>query len=356
MDASTMDSAPATPPSSVSCRDATTPLVVNPTDDAGPPQFPNADEDTTPAVRNACAALERATAARIAGMRRRDRRFAVDEEHADLGRCHPAGRGAWFLDIAEWELLEFTSCDPSNRADRQWTYAVRYRLGYIAPDGRMIRQQNDVRDVYRRECDRKWEHVELTFDYDGDGVAEILLSTARAGTARTEFSAELLTVRGGAIETYRPAGEAISTGANVTDVDGDRRPDLIVAGPYVGECEGFEFQPRYFSGVSLVLHSLPDGHFDGRDAVSRAWVLRQCESRTLSPPLSSECSGLTMDIGCARFFGTSATGVRATLRAAAQGSAASDLVVGDDSDPFVTLAQAEPPFVVPRCATNDAGQ
>lgn len=125
-------------------------------------------------------------------------------------------------------------------------------------------------------------HIETPqlFDFDGDGVPEILLADRhptitdhpeadgdRLGSERTS---ELLTFKRRVISPYAPAlalrGVALNGIERMRDVDGDGRPDL--------ELTFASNVPR--SVPRRIAHSLADGAFSETDAVARRALLAQC--------------------------------------------------------------------------------
>lgn len=117
------------------------------------------------------------------------------------------------------------------------------------------------------------------FDFDGDGVPELLLADTHgtitldadgATRHRAQRTSELLTYKRRVISRYAPAlalrGVATNGIAGMRDVDGDGRPDLELT-----------FHAAAPASVPRrVAHALPDGTFSETDAVARRALLAQC--------------------------------------------------------------------------------
>jgi len=142
-----------------------------------------------------------------------------------------------------------------------------------------------------------------TFDYDHDGVPEVLFAAGNEGgvvTARKPSPAPPGAAGTWAVEAYKPASLFASTGFE--DVDHDGRPDLHTTGGYPG--------PAMF-----VAHSLPDGTFSQTDDVAKAAFAAACpkagEELTAIP--TTEPADLMRRIACARARGQSPADVVAAL-------------------------------------------
>ena len=142
-----------------------------------------------------------------------------------------------------------------------------------------------------------------TFDYDHDGIPEVLFATgSEAGviTARKLSSPQPGNAVTWAVDANKPASGFAFTG--IDDVDHDGRPDLRTTGGYPG--------PPMF-----VAHSLPDGTFSQTDDVAKAAFAAGC------PKTGEELTGLTAQeppdlmrrVACARARGRSPAEVIAAL-------------------------------------------
>ena len=141
--------------------------------------------------------------------------------------------------------------------------------------------------------------IEHVFDWDGDGAPEVAVrNTQWEHEASPESPIALYTARGGAVAPYAPA-RAFEHIEAVRDVDGDGRPDLLVASPwtFVDNC-GLDGIPH--PGPSLVAHAQADGTFSLRSDVARAWVARQCAR---AEQVRTAGSVDVFDVACARAWG-----------------------------------------------------
>jgi hypothetical protein len=161
--------------------------------------------------------------------------------------------------------------------------------------------------------------VQETFDYDGDGLPELLIVTQVAGdSGLIAEESNIWTVRDKAIQAFQMDAGPLPSFAQVDDVDGDGRPDLLSRGPFTeaasasSSCgEGFVTKPIF------AFHSLPGGGFSMRDAVARKSLDSACGSDSLETVLEST-TDLGHDLGtaiaCARAHGATAEAVTRTLR------------------------------------------
>jgi hypothetical protein len=124
-------------------------------------------------------------------------------------------------------------------------------------------------------------YVIALFDWDGDGEDEIVI-----GRWTSVF---VWTFKRGHIVAYPPASSLAVE--EVSDVDGDGRPDLLV--------RPFGDAP---TALQFVAHSLPDGTFTLHDAVA----VKQAQTVCPADPqitLNSDEESLANDIACALVWG-----------------------------------------------------
>ena len=124
------------------------------------------------------------------------------------------------------------------------------------------------------------------FDYDGDGVSELLVTTALAADASVLSIIPSVTSRGaiwqardGVVIEYGPsAGVAIKS---FCDVDGDGRPDLITTRDVHVEGDDGDVTSWTFEGPEWAAHSLASGAFTFDDATADAYTRQSCDGRSL---------------------------------------------------------------------------
>lgn len=220
----------------------------------------------------------------------------VDAQHRP---CEATPAGVWSLTLATARYL--IEVVPHVTADTTltWTPTTGAAVSLATP---LVAEQLPTSSTYPT--------LEGVYDWDGDGVHEVVLRVER----RVEEAAEpdtvtVYTVRDGVVRPYAPAqsDEAI---VSVEDVDRDGRPDLILASPWR------TFEPcghvgTWRHGPTLAAHALPDGTFSTRDEVARAWVMRQCERGWRGE--HSDVVGV-FDVACARAWGQSPEAVVAASR------------------------------------------
>ncbi len=130
-----------------------------------------------------------------------------------------------------------------------------------------------------------------TFDFDGDGVRELLVGVEHGGaTGTTAETSSAWTYREGAIVPYEPpradggplrrdAGAfALPNFADTDDVDHDGRPDLLTRGGYEESATVRAGGPKLVMLVPplFVLHALPDGSFTTSDDVAKKHLAQAC--------------------------------------------------------------------------------
>ena len=124
-----------------------------------------------------------------------------------------------------------------------------------------------------------------TFDYDGDGLPELLVSGTRDEDGglvqvdpRYQGFGVVWRAASADVEAYAPTATlAIESFA---DVDSDGRPDLVTRARIEGS-DG-DVSSWYFFGPERVGHSLGGGGFSFDDGVSSARLARDCAGATLA--------------------------------------------------------------------------
>lgn len=152
-----------------------------------------------------------------------------------------------------------------------------------------------------------------SFDYDGDGIPEVLTVTSNEGSHKSpDDPGKLWTYRDGRTMLYPPAAAIKDISLLMQDVDGDGRPDLLSLSPYAEDAPDCRDGGHRFFEFPLAYHSLPGGAFRADDDAAIAYARQQCPSRPVElVEADAEADALSQDeqvakrIVCARLWGTS---------------------------------------------------
>lgn len=277
---------------------------------AATPVAPSAPSNA--AVRRAC------TAARTAVQREADRSLralAPADRAALIGSltgCLDAGQGAWTFAIDR----------VTPPAQGSSSFELTAHPVYIAPDGHTTGASTTVRLRGGPSPDQdraiQWLGV-ATFDWDGDGRQELYFHESHSQSEGEIAAARdsrwwTFTVRNGTPVEFTPfAARAL----RIEDVDGDRKPDLVLRSPWVitGPCGMDQVD---YPGPLLLAHALGDGTFSTTDEVAEGFVAHQCRTQP-----TSVLQGITGDparndspanrIGCALWWGRSSSDLAAEI-------------------------------------------
>jgi hypothetical protein len=157
----------------------------------------------------------------------------------------------------------------------------------------------------------KGEGDAQVFDFDGDGVPELFFTLVMQGLEDRIVRRAFLTVRGGQIVPYAPA-QHLRIDA-LRDVDGDGRPDAIVAVD-LGFFKGCDWCSGDDLTETFSAHALGDGNFSFTDEVSKRYVRQRCPTKP-RPPFVRGGEIRPEEIACARIWGTPRATLLARLRA-----------------------------------------
>lgn len=302
---------------------------------------------TAPAVVRACDATTRALRRRLEallGPLDADSRSTLI---APLAQCYAAGAGAWTFAVAQ-----ATTSVPDESTGR--VFAVRVRPVYLAADGvahpgaAVLRVEAGVSQFVETVAVDRVGVV----DWDGDGRGELYLHESHA---QEEGGAEPSRLERWWTFTARDATPREYTAlaaraAFILDVDGDRRPDLLLRSPWiaVGPCGIAEVDNP---GPLVAMHARPDGAFDGDDDVAHAWIARACNERPsplLVPvPEAPDPTDLrwqpSFRVACARWWGRSADDVAAEITRTYPRDEASNPYLCFPREELLRIARIDPP-------------
>jgi hypothetical protein len=224
---------------------------------------------------------------------------APPRSRSHVSRCLRAGRGAWgfVVDHTDWDGHDF-DCGVLLEGTNFGTIVPRFiaHALYVDEGGRASLGPP-----------MSWSTIEdvRAFDYDGDGVAELLVSATRANengiSEHLPFEtpiAAVWNVRDGVVAAYAPAASVVVR--SFSDVDGDGRPDLITTRDFGFHAFDGDVTVYDFDGPEWVAHALPDGTFSFADDVASSYVKRSCEDASLP---KSDAIGLVHAAACARLRG-----------------------------------------------------
>lgn len=278
----------------------------------------SADQDLRgkPSVKGAAAEKACAKIARRAAKAESEGPGAKHGALADVGACYSAGEGAWALDPGAASIV-----DPDEQAAGNGGWEVPYSLTYVTPRGALVGGGPITGTVAVRERESRDVRIFAVFDFDGDGVSEIIVAEdADYGGEEHDSKISVVTFRDGEVKSYAPAEKLDIQG--IVDIDLDGRPDLLVPGPFLaqGPC-GYDGQD--FQAPAHLAHSVAGGGFSLDDAVAQAVIRDSCG------PLATELvavehgrNGTWIDpmetarrISCARIYGVSAEAAARRIRA-----------------------------------------
>lgn len=268
-----------------------------------------------------------------------------------LRRCIPAGRGAWMLFPTE-ASVEWRDAQPGERNEdvARWSLSrVSWQLTYLAPDG--TRSFGGEDEQLLTESFSFGVSTRLTvasvFDYDGDGVSELILRWHMechedCSSPRYWF----WTFADGRVSNYSPAADVRVD--EIVDHDGDGRPDILSVFDYWHSSYPCGMEPPEQGLPPVLFHSQPDGSFSASSAVATAFLRSHCPE----PPQGDfgirreqdELVALTR-IACARLWGASASEARDRIldEWARLTETEQDQPCGQELSNFLEHAAVEPP-------------
>lgn len=305
--ASSPPSATAKTPDAPACKPI--PNVANLADSWPKQAFTSWAGDKSPAVEKACKGLAAKHDLLVQTLGQTEAQTL-----ADVSLCFPSAKGAWFIEPKEVKRL------PKTEDDVEPGWEMPYTLAYLTPEGKTIRSAQ-VSGTFSRRNTIEVQHVSVQglYDYDGDGISEIGLTTShRHGDEdRTETTTLYSWKKGDAIEYSTTSGSFEA----MRDVDNDGRPDLLLKGPFVAEV-GCSYDGELRFAPMQIAHSLPNGEFSIHDDIAKEVVRLQCGPATTELIVTTgEGASRRVDerltmlrVTCARMYGVSADELAKRLR------------------------------------------
>lgn len=285
-----------------------------------PPALPTAAPPLTP-----CQAVGREQRQALGAYLDEIRRFAPQASGRELvaGWCREDPKGLWALEFSEIKVEPGEMVQLPYLFERRGSFTGKIRLMRVDQAGKHVAAEGWKEQV---------GEIELTTDFDGDGVPELLVPDPGFSGNRT-----LWTLRGGAVVRY-PGTEKLSI-LRIEDHDKDGRLDIIYSSPFTWSWEEMPLAPEFLA------HSLPDGRFSLDDAAAIERAQEQCEGipATLAPNTMYPESLLT--VMCARLRGAPEKTLVPRIKALCRGKFGCQ-----ESGAHYAWARAEPLFRLPPAA------
>ena len=210
----------------------------------------------------------------------------LQEEKVDASqlRCYPAGKYAWAV-----------------RAD-QMPGGIRQTILFAGTDGARARLESNVTGL---EWPPLFGRHGGAFDFDGDGVPELVATIAKDVKTFAPGSRIFVTMKKGAIAPY-PTGNYQVNG--LVDVDHDGRPDLRVSFD-LGQSTKCVPSDEGRVEVDFIAHSLPNGTFSLDDAVASGFAEKHCPAMPTADGMFTLSDLSTTWVSCSRMRGKSTAAV-----------------------------------------------
>jgi len=205
----------------------------------------------------------------------------------ELGRCIPAGPGAWAVWIPELEAF-----DTSGEAHFGKNFAFEGGLGIVHIDENGKRDETGFSSLASFNFDHLKLRSMMVHDLDGNGSKELLLCrdstdfTGRAGMWLPQSVQEcaVFESRAQGVSRYENAGTYRID--DFADVDQDGRPDILTRMPFDGfvatDEEGncpFKLCPPNIPTPKFLAHGRADGTFSLTDEAAVEQAKRECKER-----------------------------------------------------------------------------
>ncbi len=272
---------------------------------------------------------------------------------------------AWTVAITSASAQSIPATDPNERCTH---VTVTFAVAHVSPNGEVALTSPSFADALSSEdltdhdggtaaFDLFPPYVETTltlaqtFDADGDGEPELLISAARDAPEYTLVSASLWTFRNGKVSVY--GGGRFPAIVKMEDVDEDGRPDILTRGPYQGK------PAAWFSSVEspwlapmFLAHALEDGGFTEADLVARSWVKRTCRAKPKAIKLDGGSyvpnnHSIAEQIVCARVWGASEAEAIANVKSVCESTNPDAAAHAPCPDELTQVARIKPPIRLP---------
>jgi len=224
--------------------------------------------------------------------------------------CAPSDDGVWAL-VASADQPPVGDEDEDGSGWCQGFPLLRLSLVHRTAAGQEVDGPsfNRVDDAYGGTETR----LDASIDFDGDGIAEVIVFESVGGEGFTKETYWLKAVRGGAISDYGQAHGLTITGFE--DFDRDGRPDLLYAAHRASTSDlGVAGTETSFEALA---HSRPDGTFALSDDVTARFYASVCPARPAIVVVEKDGKrddpATGKNIVCARAWGAAESELRTAL-------------------------------------------
>lgn len=182
------------------------------------------------------------------------------------GGCFPYEHGAWAV------RLETFSITGVSQVDERVLHVGLDGSEVALVDANVGANEQGILQDYCCSPSRQYTGFHV-FDFDGDGVPELLFDVSSEGAEGGEdHRSWAVRFRAGQVEPY-PMPEGFG---DLRDVDGDGRPDAVATHALDDrmDCDGYAYER--VEAPAVLAHSLADGTFSTSDAVAVAHARASC--------------------------------------------------------------------------------
>jgi hypothetical protein len=267
---------------------------------------------------------------------------------SDISKCWPDATGGWVV-IPDGPLSFSSKISEPATSDpmQEVPYGEatgKYFVARLDATGKVVKRLAGVR--LDASTMKAFALMGVAFDYDGDGVNElILLSHVGDHSGGGGSTIGKLWTYHGKIEEIKVPFPVVA----VVDADNDGRPDLLANGPYSGSLVelptcGTSFADASTQGPFLLMHSLPGSTFSVDDMAAQNFARSSCSDYGDISQLDSDtvcnCQALRI-IRCERLRGVSAEALLKAIEVACKSCDSCPVM-----DQVHKWANAKPPLVL----------